>query len=190
MNIADIITQLRTYATVFGERVHGAAEYSAIEGQEVTSLAVPSAYVIPISDETTETTSKASNAPHIEVTSNFAVLVVVDNTTDRTGLAGVKSYDAIRTALWAALFNWPVESSVITPLRYRGSRLIERNRARLSWAFNFSYGFTITPADGFQPTFNNFDTIHVDVDMISPNNGTTGPDGQIDAVLHFENLAD
>ncbi len=182
IDIADIIMQIRAGASaVFGNRVHGAAEYKGLTEQDVTNLATPSAYVIPTTETAIDRTTQGTNTIQTDVTFNFVVVVIVDNTSDRVGLAAVKSLSAIRAALWAAILNWPLQSADASPIRFRGGRLIEMNRGRLSWGWDFSYAFTITPADGYQGEFNDLTTIYTDVDMIEPNNGTTGPDGQIDA---------
>lgn len=191
IEIDDIIMQIRGAASTadyFSSRVHGAAEYDILKQQEITDLAVPSAFVIPINDTAIDKSTAGSNTIRAEVTSNFVVAVIISNTADRTGLTAAQALHAIRAALWKALLNWPNNDPEVNPIRYRGGRILEMNRGRLVWGFNFSYAFEIAASDGFQPIYENLETIATDVDMISPNNGEGGPDGQIDAVFHATDL--
>lgn len=187
MDIAAIITVLKARAAaVFGDRIAGAAEYKRLP--ETANLATPAAYVVPLDDDAGEQTS--ANGYSQIVRDSFAVIVVVSNTADERGQAGYTSVAAIRTALWAALLAWKPDAAH-GPIQYEGGTLLDMDRARFYYQFEFSAATEIVEADTWQATANAahgpFETLHIDVDTIDPFDpnrvavGERGPDGTIDA---------
>ncbi len=204
MRPSAIIAQLRQHARYFNAeteeyvypfgqpaRVHGAAEYAALNNSEYTELAIPAAYVVPIEDRATDLTDGGSNVVGQQVEHLFGVVVVVDNSEDRMGIIGADELFDLRTALWAALLNWPAEAAQpYSPLRYRGSRLLNQNPARLYWIFQFSTTFEIDKTDGYATDMGLFDTLDMQTDWASPSNVGGGPDGQIDSHARLTDLYD
>lgn len=189
MDIAAIIAALKARAAAaFGDRIAGAAEYKRLP--DSANLIMPAAYVVPLDDDAGEQTS--ANGYSQIVRDSFAVIVVVSNTTDERGQAGYASVAAIRAALWAALLAWK-PSVAHGPIQYEGGALLDMDRARLYYQFEFSAATEIVEADTWQAVANAalgpFETLHIDVDAIDPFDpnrvaaGERGPDGTIDAAL-------
>ena len=187
MDINAIITALKARAAaVFADRIAGAAEYKRLP--ETANLAMPAAYVIPL-DDNAEAMDSANGYSQI-VRDGFAVIVAVSNATDERGQAGYTSVAAIRAALWAALLAWKPDAAH-GPIQYEGGALLDMDRARLYYQFEFSAATEIVEVDTWQATANAalgaFETLHIDVDMIDPFDpnrvaaGERGPDGTVDA---------
>lgn len=189
MDIAAIITALKARAAaVFADRIAGAAEYKRLP--ETANLVMPAAYVIPL-DDNAEPQSSENGYSQI-VRDSFAVIVVVSNTADERGQAGYASVAAIRAALWAGLLAWK-PGAAHGPIQYEGGQLLDMDRARMYYQFEFSAATEIVEADTWQAIANAalgpFETLHIDVDAIDPFDpnrvapGERGPDGTLDAAL-------
>ena len=187
MDITAIITALkaRTVAT-FGERVAGAAEFKRLP--EAANLVMPAAYVIPLDDDAGE--QQSENGYSQIVRDGFGVIVVMSNTPDERGQGSIVSVSAIRAVLWAALLAWRPDAAH-GPIHYEGGQLLDLDRARLYYQFEFSAATEITEADTYQAVANAalsaFTEVKIDVDMIDPfdpnrvPDGEQGPDGTVDA---------
>jgi hypothetical protein len=154
MNLVTVIDQVRTYCPALGGRVSGAADFAA--GLESTvNLALPSAFILRLEDAVTDNDQQ----PGLQqlVTERMGVVVEFDNTTNgdadrRTGFAGTNQTDDMRGALWAALLTWlPPELTgrARQGFSYGGGHLLDFDRARLFWQFEFTLELTLTDADGF-----------------------------------------
>lgn len=183
--IDAIITALRARATSFGGRIAGAAEYKRLP--EAANLIMPAAYVIPMDEDAGEQISM--NGYRQEVRDTFAVVVVLSNTPDERGQTSITSVGSIRSELWASLLAWKPDSSH-GPLIYEGGQLLDLDRARLYYQFEFSAVTEILESDTWQATANAalgaFTEMEIKVDTIDPfdpNRGATGPDGTIDATV-------
>lgn len=154
MNLLTVITQLRTYATALGGRVAGAADFAS--GLESTqNLTMPCAFVLRLADDAEPDNSwPGANQTVME---RMAIVVQFDNTVNsdadaRTGFAGINQVDAMRANLLAAVMNWtPPDMTNVGPrgFQYAGGRLLEFDRARLFWQFEFDLGTLVSDADGF-----------------------------------------
>ncbi|MBY4640013.1 hypothetical protein K6L44_08440 [Gluconacetobacter entanii] len=149
MNIDTIISQIRTYAPVFGGRVAGAAEYALVQDQ--AWMECPCGYVVPLDDEPGPNL-KLTGLQQV-VTETFMVMCLLDNSTDRRGqAAATTAVSDVKTSLFSAVLNWrPPDINAAQGFRYaRGGLVGDPNRARLWWQFDFSIDVTITDAEGFQ----------------------------------------
>jgi hypothetical protein len=133
MLIAPVITRLRAEVAAFADRVAGAADLAAAEGQD--SLGVPSAFVVPLEDEVQDNSTAGGLTQEIEET--IGVIVCVSNTADERGQAAADGLEAIRQALFAALLDWPPAEGY-GGLEYRGGFIVTMNRARLWWRYDFA----------------------------------------------------
>lgn len=186
--IDAIITALKARAASFGGRVAGAAEYKRLP--ETANLAVPAAYVIPMDDDAGEQSSQ--NGYRQTVTDTFAVVVVLSNTPDERGQTAITGKDAIRAELWTALLAWQPDAEH-GPIEYAGGQLLDLDRARLYYQFEFSAETEIRETDTHQAVANAalpaFVDMQIEVDTIDPFDpnrvapGATGPDGTIDATV-------
>jgi hypothetical protein len=155
LNIGNIIDQLKTAVPALQGRVSGAADFAAGLESAVNML-LPAAYVLRLADDTTPNDLFPGLQQLVE--ERMAVVVEFDNTTGadadrRTGFAGVNQVDAMRANLWAGLLSWIPPDQVGRAARgfsYGGARLLDFDRARLFWEFDFTIETTLTDADGVQ----------------------------------------
>lgn len=185
MNINLAIEQLRMYCPAFGRRVAGAAEYGLLK--ENTTLATPSAFVIPLADDPEP---MANNSPRMRLTETFAVIVVMDNAADERGQNAAQSYEGIRAALWQSLIGWQPQAHGYYLTQYAGSHLLALNRSRAWYQFEFEARREISPDECWQGHPMNqypaLETVHLDVDMIDPAAlPHPGPDGRIELTADF-----
>jgi len=187
MNIDLIIAALRLRCPSFAGRVAGAAQFQLLP--EKTNLPVPCAYVIPLDDRADE--NRSSTGYRQTITDAFAVIVALDNTADERGQAASGNVHAIRRELFKALLGWEV-SDDYGGVEYAGGELLDIDRARLWYQFEFSAAFEIGSDDVSDPdTWQTIDLaslpalteIHLD-DVANPadiSEETPTPDGRTTA---------
>jgi len=112
---------------------------------------------------------------------------VVDNSRDERGQAA--TYDAIhaiRAELVKALAGWEPEPDY-RAIQYEGGNLLDMDRSRLYYQFEFSASFEFNEEDTRQwddhEALAEFDTLAVGVDLIDPGDG---PDGRIEHQLNIQ----
>lgn len=145
MDIALIIAALKTRCASFGGRVAGAAEYKRLP--EAANLDMPAAYVIPL-DENPDAV-QSHNGYRQVVRDSVAVVVVLANTADERGQGSITSVRAIRTELWAALLGWEPDADH-GRIEYEGGQLLDLDRARLYYQFEFAAETEIIESDTWQ----------------------------------------
>lgn len=145
MDIALIIAALKVRCASFGGRVAGAAEYKRLP--ETANLDMPAAYVIPADDQADDPMS--TNGYRQPVTDSIFVVVVLANTADERGQGSITSVRAIRAELWAALLGWEPDADH-GRIEYEGGQLLDLDRARLYYQFEFAAETEITEADTWQ----------------------------------------
>ena len=153
MNLLTVINQVKTLAPALGNRVAGAADFAS--GLETTqNMTLPAAFVLRLSDDASD--SDLMPGLHQPVVERMGIVVEFDNTVAsdadaRTGFAGINQIDAMRALLFSAVLNWtPADMTNAGPtgFRYGGGRLLEFDRARLFWQYEFEIDTIITDADG------------------------------------------
>lgn len=169
MNLNLIIAQLRDHCPSFEGRVAGAARFKTID--ETANLAIPAAYVIPLDDQPGERMSLNDvRQPLIE---SFAIIVAISNTPDERGQAAINSaHDTIRQEIWQALLGFQPDAAIYRGIEYQGGNLLELDRSRLWYQFDFGAYMEIGPEDGWQgielgalPSFYNAD---IDLNLEPP----------------------
>lgn len=186
MNITTLIDALKTRCVAsFGGRVAGAAEYKRLS--DVANLVMPAAYVIPLDDNAGAKDSQ--NGYSQTITDSFAVIVVLSNTPDERGQGSITAIEPLRAVLWGALLGWRPDT-FYGPITYEGGQLLDLDRARLYYQFEFSAQTEITEADTWQGATNAalgaFTEMKIELDAIDPrdpNLAATGPDGTIEATV-------
>ena len=184
MELEPIIEALRGRVAYFSNRIAGAAQFKLLP--ETAQLQVPCAYVITLDDTPGEQLS--SNALRQDITDSFAVIVVLSNTADEKGQGSAKSVHQVRSLLWSALLGWSPTADY-DGITYEGGQLLQLDRARMWYQFEFSAVTQIADSHGWQgPALDalpHYDggTINVDVvdPMADPNVSYPGPDGRIEA---------
>lgn len=186
MNLDVIIAQLRARVPAFDQRVGGAAHFKVLP--EAANLVVPAGYVIPLAEQAEEQVSQ--NGYQQTVREEFAVVLVLDNTGDERGQGAASNLQAWRTALFRALLGFQPAADYDV-VKFEGGQLLQFDRKRLYYQFEFSADYEIEPSDTWidirdseLPDFKGLD-LEVDaIDPFDPNRvpfGDRGPDGVIDA---------
>ncbi|WP_276642893.1 phage tail terminator protein [Siccibacter turicensis] len=177
MKLSLVIAALRARCPVFAGNIAGAAEFKAIP--ETGKMRLPAAYVVPTEDITAE--QKSLTDYWQNVTEGFAVIIVLDNSRDERGQAA--GYDAVhdmRQEIWKALLGWEPDECA-GPVAYSGGQLLDMDRGRLYYQFEFMLTREITESDTRQQDdLNNLDEfreVSLDIDYIDPG---AGPDGNIE----------
>lgn len=194
MKLNLIIAQLRTYCPAFAAvapalpRVAGAAEFKMVP--ETVALPVPCAYVIPLEDS--PEAPKSLNAVRQQMVESFAVVVALGNTADERGQASATALHDVRKELWKALLGWKPEADY-DGIAYEGGSLLQIDRARLWYRFEFGAPMEIGPSDGWEEgmlaALPKLQTVHVNVDVIEPiAQPSPGPDGRIEFQVRATNL--
>lgn len=156
MQIDQVIEQLRTLAPLFRGNVAGAAAYANGVNDQVW-LPRPAAYVIPNDEDASENLDMG--ALQQLITERIAVIVDLDNATDRRGQYPASQLHLVRAAVWRAILNWrpdwdpayPERNNAARGFYYLGGELQLLDRARLHYAFAFGLETTVTDCDGWQP---------------------------------------
>lgn len=151
MNLSLVIAQLRAFCPLFAGRVAGAAQFKRLD--ETSTLDVPAAYVVPLDDNPGERMSL--NDVRQPLLESFAVIVAISNATDERGQSAVyAAHDTVRAQLWAALLGWQPDGledqSIYRGIEYQGGNLLELDRSRLWYQYDFGAYREITPDDGWQ----------------------------------------
>lgn len=211
MNLDKVITQIKSKVAIFNGNVAGAAAYANAVADQVW-LPTPAAYIIPLDEDSTGN-EQQSGLQQI-ITERIGVIVQLDNTGDRRGQGAILEYDGARTALFSQILDWRPDWDVNNPtanreargLYYAGGRLVDFDRARLFYQFDFALDITVTEADGWSPDSVALTSIgiHVDAENVYSPTGTftpspdapphtpttsprtSGPDGRDEAALDFE----
>lgn len=145
MDIDLIIAALKARCASFTGRVAGAAEYKRLP--ETANLDMPAAYVIPLDDNVEPPPNQ--NGYRQVVRDAFAIVVALSSVADERGQGSITSVKAIRAELWAALLGWEPDANH-GRLEYEGGQLLDLDRARLYYQFEFSAETEITEADTWQ----------------------------------------
>ena len=169
--IANMIAQLKRYAPVFTHggtaQVAGAAEWAMAEGQ--SSLAMPAAYVVPLSQDA-EANTDLSGLQQL-VDERYGVIVAFDNTGDRRGQSVAEVFDHVRASVFKALLNWrsnPTEFG--RGFAYAGGEMVgEFNRKQLAYQFSFVIQRVITEGDGWTDPL--LGPVAINVSMVDPASG-------------------
>lgn len=183
MQLELIIGALRQRCPGLGTRVAGAAQFRLLP--ESASLQVPFAFVLPLDDAPDPPTSP--NVVRQYLKEGFAVVVALDNSVDERGQSASHGVHDMRAALWRALLGWKPTSDH-NGIAYEGGNLLQLDRRRLWFQFEFSAAREISPEDGWQQgdidALPHLQGVDIKVDVIDPifdpNLSSTGPDGRIE----------
>lgn len=183
MDIDNIIAALQARCPSFATRVAGAAQFKMLP--ETSAMAVPCAFVLPLDDSPDPPTSP--NMVRQFLDEGFAVVVAIDNTVDERGQRSSHTVQSLRAELWRALLGWQ-PTPKHNGISYGGGNLLQVDRARLWFQFEFSASFEIGPEDGWQDGdiagLPPLQQVAIKVDAIDPMADATvkypGPDGRIE----------
>lgn len=128
-----IIPRLRAQCPLFVNRVAGSATYRQVSIQD--DFPVPHAFVLPMGESDAEVMLSSLDQ---ELTTRFAVVVAVSNTSDERGQAAAEAIYDIRVELLTALVGWTPDATRYAPILYRGmpdDPDITRSRAWVQFDF-------------------------------------------------------
>lgn len=133
MKLSNIVHTLRHFSPSFEGRVGGAAEFSAIK--DATFLKLPAAYVVPLDDRADDNKSQTDYWQN--VTEGFGVIVVLKPLDERGQHEAYDIVENIKAELWRALLGYE-PSPLHYPIQYDGGDLLDLDRGRIFYQFNFS----------------------------------------------------
>lgn len=149
MDITLVIAAIKERCLSFGGRVSGAAEYKRLS--DTANLDMPAAYVIPLDDVAGE--QRSENAYRQQIKDAIAVVVVLSNTVDERGQTPLATVRTMRKELWKGLLTWKPDDEH-GPISYEGGQLLDLDRARMYYQFEFSADMELDESDTYQATAN------------------------------------
>jgi hypothetical protein len=159
MKLSHIVHTLRHFSPSFAGRVGGAAEFSAIK--DTAFLKLPAAYVVPLDDRAQDNQSQTDYWQN--VTEGFGVIVVLKPLDERGQHEAYDIVENIKVELWRALLGLEL-SPVHYPIQYDGGDLLDLDRGRIFYQFNFSAVREV----GFEDTRQYFDLNAIDSPIPDP----------------------
>ncbi|OCG12817.1 hypothetical protein A9G24_08445 [Gilliamella sp. App6-5] len=159
MKLSHIVHTLRHFSPSFEGRVGGAAEFSAIK--DTAFLKLPAAYVVPLDDSAQDNQSQTDYWQN--VTEGFGVIVVLKPLDERGQHEAYDIVENIKTELWRALLGYE-PSPAHHPIQYDGGDLLDLDRGRIFYQFNFSAVREV----GFEDTRQSFDLNAIDNPIPDP----------------------
>ncbi|NUF48640.1 phage tail terminator protein [Gilliamella sp. ESL0250] len=159
MKLSHIVHILRHFSPSFEGRVGGAAEFSAIK--DTAFLQLPAAYVVPLDDRAEDNKSQTDYWQN--VTERFGVIVVLKPIDERGQHEAYDIVENIKTELWRALLGYE-PSPAHYPIQYDGGDLLDLDRGRIFYQFNFSSVREV----GFEDTRQYFDLNAIDNPIPDP----------------------
>jgi hypothetical protein len=160
--VGSFITSLRANAPVFGGRVAGAAEFYKGLRDYNTSMPLPAAYVLPLSQEADR--NQILNGLVQVVHKGIGIAVELDAQTDRRGQAPVMNFEAIEAQIFASCLNLHLSECRMSQGTYfLGAHYLDLDRARLFYQWEFGMDWQITDEDGVQPLTVPLDALELDI---------------------------
>lgn len=159
MKLSHIVHTLRHFSPSFEGRVGGAAEFSAIK--DTAFLKLPAAYVVPLDDRAEDNQSQTDYWQN--VTEGFGVIVALKPLDERGQHEAYDIVENIKTELWRALLGYE-PSPAHYPIQYDGGDLLDLDRGRIFYQFNFSAVREV----GFDDTRQYFDLNAIDNPIPDP----------------------
>lgn len=159
MKLSHIVHTLRHFSPSFEGRVGGAAEFSAIK--DTAFLKLPAAYVVPLDDRAEDNKSQTDYWQN--VTEGFGVIVVLKPLDERGQHEAYDIVENIKVELWRALLGYEPSPSHY-PIQYDGGDLLDLDRGRIFYQFNFSSVREV----GFEDTRQYFDLNAIDNPISDP----------------------
>lgn len=168
VDLPAVITHLKTYVPLLQGRVAGIAEFAATMAGELRPEAYPAAYCVPLGEDAEP--NDESNALYQLVTERLGVVVEFDNQADRRGQGVTLLYAPMRAALYAALLNWRDTDPMHSLRGFEASTagLLQSDRARIFYQWEFTLPTVVTDADGWHPTAEPLLEILANADPLQP----------------------
>lgn len=168
MVVDATIAQLRAQCAPLAGRVAGAADFNLGLRNYNENMPLPAAYVVPLDQDSNGNQVMTGLVQVVE--KRIGVIVEFDARPDRRGQAPVMNYDAMETAIFAAVLNWqPVVCATVNQQGYwfSGGRFLDLDRARLFYQWEFTLNWQLTDADAWNPDADAEDLLSIEVDIYS-----------------------
>lgn len=177
--IGAFIEQVRANAPVFGGRVAGAAEFYKGLRDYNTSMPLPAAYVLPLTQDAGP--NLLWNGLIQIIQKGVGVAVELDAQQDRRGQRPVMDFDAIEVELFRSVLNLLLPGcNMVRGVYFTGARYLDLDRARLWYQWEFGLDWQVDDTDGVQPYSIPLETVEVDV-FHAP--GAVGVPGDLPAAV-------
>jgi hypothetical protein len=181
--ISQVITQLRAAAPVFESRVAGAAQYANAIADQVW-MERPAAYVLPLGMEASDNESMTGLWQMVTV--KTGIVIDLDNSLDRRGQAPTDSVTTFFYDICKAILNWRPDWDPTNPsanvetrgFRFVSGDVIDMDRARLRYQFEFALDITLSDLEGWMPTGTPLTEIQADTQPPNSETPKTGFDIQ------------
>jgi hypothetical protein len=152
MKIGEITDHIRDGTTDF-VLIGGLDDLvSKVIDKTIEEVPLPSAWLGQITEDVTPNEQDSGVIQQLSET--LAVMAVLDNTGDYTGITAFDYVFTLRKQLWKILLGWNPDSEIFEyPFEYAGGRVWASDDARLFYQFNFLIKSRITDeADGYVPS--------------------------------------
>ena len=147
MDLDLVVLQIKANCPSFNGRVAGAADFA--KGLETTvNMPMPAAYVYPLGYTCGE--NSLDNGLLQYMTQRMAVCVIFDNSGDVRGQDAIDQTEPMMWELFRALLNWRIDSyRAVKGLKADEGRMLDFDRGRLFFQYEFSQEITIDDDDGY-----------------------------------------
>lgn len=168
--IPATIEQLRAFCPLLGGRVAGAAVFrQGLEPYTTAPKVLPFAYVMPLGGESDGPGAMTGIYQHVRQT--IGIVVEFAATADRRGQQPAMDAEAMEYCLHAAILGWePVQCLTVGRQGYwfAGSRVLDLDRARLFFQWEYALTTILTNLDGWQPPSEPLTGIELEIWKVPP----------------------
>lgn len=182
MKLTPIVEHLQRHCPALRNYVYGAADLTAAEENNRIKT-TPNVFVgcVILIEERAEPKLHQGSAKQ-EVNQFFDVVITLANP-DQVGQKACDQLSDIRYEIQKALVGWRL-SKQHYPVEYEGAELTQINHLKLSYAYHFKTGYTLTDTYDESADLPEIKKINVDTDVIDPiadpNRKKPGPDKRIE----------
>jgi hypothetical protein len=160
--VAGFIASLRANAPIFGGNVAGAAEFYRGLKDYNTSLPMPAAYVLPLTQDAEPNRTYGGLMQIVHKT--IGIAVELDAQRDRRGQDPAMNLEVIETQIFASCLNLYLgECRMVQGAYFSGGRWLDLDRARVFYQWEFVTEWQITDLDGVQPPSIPLQSVEVDI---------------------------
>jgi hypothetical protein len=143
--LATIIKRLRDNAPTFQKRVGGTSAFQEAALEDV-DIPLPHAFVVPLTDNASPPANMGGSQ---RIEERFAVILCVDNKTNREDGVGMIAADVLRSLrqeLFNSLLGWAPQETMDNT-QYVGGRHLSMTRSRLWHQYEFKTAYFVSGAE-------------------------------------------
>lgn len=189
MNVQTTIKAIRDYCPSFNNRVYGCSEFARLDLESLNPGGLPSAYVFTLAEAPSEP-QRSQNSYYQDIIATVAVVLLVDNSSDRRGQASTDNAEDLKSEIFKAILGWSPTSDKFQIYEYQNYSILRITPSVIAIQLEFQCVYTITELDTRQYVdlcdLSELTKMHADIDVIRDN--TKAPDGHIEASFEVNNL--